>query len=418
LLKNRIIAKNQFTKNIVTLMTGTGIAQAIPVALSPILTRIYSPEDFGLFALYTGVFTVLLVLTTCNYEHAILLPEKEDEALDIVKLVFFLSLVISSIIGILVWVFNKGICEILENEDIGPWLYFLPFSTFVSGMYKTLNYWFNRKRDFKRLAQNRVIQSSFTGGSQVFLSYLNSNGLNLLIGSLIGQLITVLTLFIKFFKAEKGNILDVAYLRLKKIAFRYSDFPKYDLPSSLLNVGSTHAPNILFATLFASNYSGFYYLTQRVLQAPITLISTSVLDVFKEEAARVYREEGNAKKIYLKTFKWLLTISLIPSILMFFFIEDLFVFFFGSEWVIAGVYAKILLPSLTIKFLANPLSFMFYVAEKQKWNLIIMIFLVVGIFLSFFIPDNHINVIKLISLTLTLYYSVHLVISAKLAKVF
>ena len=103
---------------------------------------------------------------------------------------------------------------------------------------------------------------------------------------------------------------------------------------------------------------------------------------------------------------------------MFFFIEDLFVFFFGPEWVQAGTYAKILLPSLTIKFLVNPLSFMIYVAEKQKWNLFIMIFLVSGMIMSFYLADNPKGVVEFISITLIVYYIIHLFISAKLAKVF
>lgn len=414
----RLIPKSQFAKNIITLMMGTGIAQAIPIALSPLLTRMYSPEDFGLFALYTGLSTILLVFATGKYELAIMLPLKDSDALDIVKLISFITIVISFLIFLVVWLFNKKICDILSNEDIGNWLFFLPITVFVTGIYQSLNYWFNRKRDFKRLAKNRVVQSSFTGVSQTFFGFCRMSGISLLIGSLIGQFVTVLGLLNKMFKEENENLFSLNLSNLKKMMMKYSDFPKYELSSNLLNVASTHAPNVLFTALFSANYSGFYYLTQRVLQAPLTLISTSVLDVFKEEASRSYRETGEARDIYIKTFKWLLYISMLPSIVLFFFIEDVIILFFGVKWAIAGTYAKIILPSLTIKFLANPLSFMIYIAEKQKWNFFIMIFLVSGIFLSFFLPSDHFDVIRGISLTLTLYYSLHLFISAKLAKVF
>lgn len=414
---NKIIPKSQFARNIIILMTGTGIAQAIPISLSPILTRLFSPEDFGLFALYTGLSTILLVFATGKYELAIMLPVKDNDALDIVKLVSIITTLISFLIFIIVFFFNKEICIILSNEEIGKWLYFLPLTVFITGIYQSLNYWFNRKRDFRRLAKNRVVQSSSTGGSQLLFGFQGLSGIGLLFGSLIGQSLTVIGLFIKIVREESKNLFSFDLKNMKKNFVKFIDFPKYELPSNLLNVGSTHAPNVLFAALFSSNYSGYYYLTQRVLQAPLTLISTSVLDVFKEEASRQYRETGEAKIIYKKTFKWLFYISLFPSIVLFFFVEDLFVFFFGSKWVMAGIYAKILLPSLTIKFLANPLSFMIYIAEKQKWNLLIMIFLIVGIFLSFYISSNHLNVIKGISMTLIIYYSIHLIVSAKIAKV-
>lgn len=413
----KIIPKSQFVRNIVILMTGTGIAQAIPISLSPILTRMFSPEDFGLFALYTGLSTFLLVFATGKYELAIMLPVKDSDALDIVKLVSLIVSFISFLTFMIVFFFNKEICSVLGNKEIEEWLYFLPLTVFVTGIYQSLNYWFNRKRDFKRLAKNRVIQSTSTGGSQLLFGFQGLSGIGLLFGSLIGQLVTVIGLFIKILKEESKNLFSFNWKNMKINFVKFGDFPKYELPSNLLNVGATHAPNVLFTALFSSNYSGFYYLTQRVLQAPLTLISTSVLDVFKEEAARQYRETGDAKNIFIKTFKWLLYTSLIPSIILYFFVEDLFVFFFGSEWIIAGVYAKILLPSLTIKFLANPLSFMIYIAEKQKLNLIIMIFLVSGIFVSFLL-SNHVDVVRGISITLVLYYSMHIFISAKIAKVF
>jgi O-antigen/teichoic acid export membrane protein len=159
-------------------------------------------------------------------------------------------------------------------------------------------------------------------------------------------------------------------------------------------------------------------LTQIVLQAPISLIASSVSDVFREEASKIYRATGQAKMIFIKTFKWLAIMSLLPSLLLFFVIEDVFAFVFGKDWVMAGTYAKIMLPALSIRFIANPLSFMIYVAEKQFWNLITMIALALGVFLSFFFANNPLEVIQGISLTYAVYYLFHLVLSAKFARVF
>ena len=398
-------------------MTGTGIAQAIPVAMSPLLTRLYSPEDFGNFAIYTGILNVLLVFTTGKYELSILLPEKEEDAFNLVKLTSLFALVFSLIIFLIIFLFNSEICDFLGNQEISSWLYFMPYSIFIAGNYKALNYWLNRNKDFKKLAANRVLQTASTGGSQLAFGASNFNSIFLLIGSLIGQTVSLLNLT-RNILTEKRDILSLNKERIKYLLKKYSDFPKYEIPSNLLNVGSTHAPNILFPILFSTNYSGFYYLTQRVLQAPINLISTSVLDVFKEEASRSFRKNNEARLIYRKTFKWLIAVSFIPSITLFFFVDDLFTFFFGEEWAIAGKYAQILVPSLALKFIANPLSFMIYIAEKQKWNLIIMIFLVFGIILSFLIAENHLGVVKGISTTLVFYYIIHLYISARLSKAF
>jgi O-antigen/teichoic acid export membrane protein len=98
------------------------------------------------------------------------------------------------------------------------------------------------------------------------------------------------------------------------------------------------------------------------------------------------------------------------------FVDDFFIFFFGKEWDIAGKYAQILIPSLALKFITNPLSFMLYIAEKQRWNFLIMIFLVLGIIISFLLGDSHLKVVKGISITLTFYYILHLYLSAKLSR--
>lgn len=411
-------SKNTFVNNVITLMTGTSIAQAIPIALSPILTRIYSPEDFGLFALYTGLASVLIVISTGRYELAIMLPEKESDASDIVKLSTSLAFIFSFLTFVVILIFGKDISILLGNEKIHYWLFLLPISLLINGSYQSLNYWFNRKKDFKRLAKNRVMQSSITGFSQTSLGILKLDGFGLLIGTLLGQALTLGTLVKKIFAFDRKYFQDFEQAKIIGLAKRYINFPKYDVPTTMLNVGAMHAPNILFNSFFSGSYAGFYYLTQRVLQAPITLISTSVLDVFKEEASKTYRNSGQAKFIFLKTFKWLLIISIVPSIILFFTIEDLFSWIFGADWGIAGEYSKIMIPALSIRFIANPLSFMIYIAEKQIWNLVTMIGLAFGVFLSFYFSEDHYQVIANISITYVCYYLTHLFLGALFAGVF
>lgn len=412
----KLVPKNEFVRNVVTLMTGTSIAQAIPIALSPVLTRIYTPDDFGLFALYTGVASIISVIATGRYELAILLPESEEDAAEILKLSSFVSVMISLLVLFIIVVWGIEISQFLGNTRIRNWLYLLPVSIMLTGLYQSFNYWFNRKKNFKRLAKNRVIQSSFTGIGQVPLGLLKVGGIGLLLGTLLGQLVTLVSLAKQAIKEDSIYFRKMEFNQLSKLALRYKNFPKFDVPTTMLNVGAAQAPNILFTSLFDASNAGFYYLTQRVLQAPVTLISTSVLDVFKEEASKSFRELGQAKLIFIKTMKYLIILSLFPSIILFFFIEDLFSIFFGSKWVEAGEYAKILLPSLALRFIVNPLSFMIYIAEKQKVNLISMFILFFLIIMSFVFGNSSREVVTGISISYCLIYTFYLFYSAKLAK--
>lgn len=413
----KLLPKGTFYRDILTLMTGTSIAQAVPILLSPVLTRIYSPDDFGLFALYMAIVAVLSIVATGRFELAIMLPKTDNDAVNVVFLIGAISIIFSGFLFATVLIFNDSIAQILGNPEIKSWLYCVPLSVFLTGVYQGLNYWSNRKRHFKRLAISRVVQSSSTGVGQLGLGGLQSGSIGLVFGGLFGQTAAAAILGRLLWMEDKGYLPDVNWAKMKSLFARYINFPKIDVPTTALNVGAVQAPNMLLPLFFGPGYAGYFYLTQRVLQAPITLISTSVLDVFKEEASKNYREKGHAKEIFIKTFKWLVLMAGLPSIILFFFIEDVFIVAFGSEWVVAGEYARIMLPALVLRFIANPLSFMIYIAEKQIVNLVTMVILFAAVVASFYIASDHYQVISMVSFIYSCYYVTHLIMSARYARV-
>ena len=137
------LLKSEFNRNVLTLMTGTTIAQAIPIAITPILTRIYTPEDFGVFALFMAIASIFGTIVNGRYELAIMLPRKNEDAINIFALGFIIAFVISLILLILVLVFNNYFVNLLGNKEIGVWLFFMPITVFLVGLWKLLNC-FNR----------------------------------------------------------------------------------------------------------------------------------------------------------------------------------------------------------------------------------------------------------------------------------
>ena len=142
----RLKPKSEFSRNVLTLMTGTTIAQAIPIAISPILTRIYSPEDFGMLALFLALFSILSTIATGRYELAIMSPESDDEAKDIVFLSILVAIFVFFISTILIWFFDVEIAILLGNSEIKNWLYFIPFTVLSFGVYQSIDYWLNRQK--------------------------------------------------------------------------------------------------------------------------------------------------------------------------------------------------------------------------------------------------------------------------------
>ena len=146
-LKNRY-QSSQFLKNVLTLMIGSVFSQAIPILISPLLTRLYKPDDFGLFALYTSIAQLIGVIATARYELAIMIPEKDEDALNLLVLSVSITAMVTVGSMLVMWIFNSAICRLAGNDQLSTWLYFVPLSVFFLGIFQALNYWFNRKKKY------------------------------------------------------------------------------------------------------------------------------------------------------------------------------------------------------------------------------------------------------------------------------
>src|SRR5690606_9512079 len=122
----RILPRSKYARNVATLISGSAVAQAIPVAISPILTRIYTPEEFGIFATYLGIAAIASVLVTGRYELAIMLPERDEDAIQVAALSLLLTFVVSLFLLVVAIVFSEQIAHMLGSPAIRPWLYWVP----------------------------------------------------------------------------------------------------------------------------------------------------------------------------------------------------------------------------------------------------------------------------------------------------
>ena len=399
-------------------MTGTTIAQAIPIAISPILTRIYTPEDFGVFALYMSVASILSVVATGRYELAIMLPKKDEDAINIVVLSIIISFFVSFISFLIVFIFNAQITNLLANPEISNWLYFIPVTVLLTGVYQSLNYWSNRKKQYKRLATSRIVQSGATGSTNLGLGFSGFGSSGLILGGVLGQFISTTILGRLVWNEDKDRFVHIKRLKVIVLAKKYINFPKFDLMASFINIFSNQVIHILFNTVFNPIIAGFYYLTQRIIGLPISIVSKSIGDVFKEQASKDFKKMKNAKTIYISTFKKLFILALFPSLLLYFFSVDIFIFIFGDNWSVAGEFVKIMIPMLFLKFVSSPLNFMLYIAGKQNVNMYSQILFLLAVLISFLVGENEYEVIEYITIFFSSIYLYYLYVSAKIAKVF
>jgi len=403
---NKLKPKSEFSRNVLTLMTGTTMAQAIPIAISPILTRIYTPEDFGVFAFYMAIATIVAVIATGRYELAIMLPKKDNDAINIVVLSILISFFISLILFLIILIFNAEITSLLNSPKISNWLYFIPFTVYITGIYQSFNYWSNRKKQYKRLAISRVVQSGVTSSNNISMGFVGLGSSGLILGQLLGQGIATTILGKLIWNEDKNRLKQIKKIKIIALAKKYIKFPKFLILAHGMNIASGQAPVILLASLFSTGISGYYMLIQRVIGLPMSVIASSISDVFRQQASYDYTRIGNCKKVYLSTLKKLFFLALFPFITFYFVAPELFAFVFSEKWRIAGEYAQILTPMFFFQFISSPLGNMALVAQKQELDLYWQIFLFVLISLSFYIGGYILEDITLTLMLFSLSYSI------------
>ena len=415
----RFRLKSEFSRNVITLITGTSIAQALPIATAPILTRIFSPEDFGLFAFYLAAVSILAIIATARYELAIILPNKRDDAYQITVMSCVITSVVSLITLVLIWILENEITELLNNASISNWLYWIPVSVFLTGTYQSFYYWFNREKGYRKMANSRIIQGSGMVFTQIgFGIFTKLAASGLVLGHVIGQMLSSFYMG-KVFLRETRSEHNPKKLKQIALARRFKNFPKFLMIAHAMNLTSRQLPNIFFNILFTTAIAGFYMLIQRVIGGPLAIVGGAIGDVFRQEASRAYLENGECTNEYKNTFIKLLLISLMPFGIFIFVAPDLFALVFGEDWREAGIYAQILTPMFLLQFITNPLSAMFLIVEKQKLDLLwqsCLLTMTGAAFLIGYVFRDVILTITLFSAAYTLMYTINGLITWKFAK--
>jgi len=371
------LRKSGFVKNTFVLFSGTALGQMIPVLISPVLSRLYSPEDFGLLGLYITAATIFSVLATGRYDKAVMLPEKDEDSVNLVALSVLLSIVISLGSLIIVWLFNDLICSALNNEQFSTWLYFLPLSILFLGIYNSFNNWGNRQKLYKRLALSRLLKGGATGTTNLSVGFINPGPFGLIGGYIIGHFTNACYLFYKSVRNNLHLFSLISPQRMIQNAKRYKKFPLYMTWASWINAFSVHSPILILSFFFNSAIVGFYTFGHRILSMPVSLISTSVGQVFYQEAAINANDERKIENLSYNLYRNLFFLAVVPAVILLVFGDLIFDFVFGDDWLMAGKYAQTLSIWMLFIFVTSPLKNLMNVLEKQQKDLVFNVITVI-----------------------------------------
>jgi len=382
---HNLLPKNTYVRNVITLMTGTSLAQAIPIAVSPILTRLYSPEEFGLLAIYMSCLAVFSVIATGKYELAITLPASDVDAANIAVLTLKICAVASCILFILVLIFGNIVAEALGNIGIAPWLYLLPISVFLTAMFNIFQFWHNRNSNYRAMSGARIQNASLGSTANIGFGFANISGGQIL-GALVGQLLTVCWIARKAWIKEKEIFSLSTPSEQWRLARSYASHPKYVAPSQLIGVFATQIPNWIVSYFYSLTGLGFFSLAYRLVSLPTGLVASAIGDVYRQKISVAYQKQGEFQVIFLKTLKTTAILALFPFGILYAVAPSLFSFVFGEPWRIAGDYARILVVASFFQFIFTPIDKGALVVGATRYifgwhvtRLVLFLFLAVGV---------------------------------------
>jgi len=356
-----------FAGNILKLMTGTVLAQVLGILVTPIVTRLFAPEAFGIVAIFTSITGIAGVVVCLRYEIAIMLPESAEEAANILG-VSLLSVIIMTILSaLIVWLGGEQIISLINAPQLKIYLWLIPVTIFFQGIFLALNYWNSRTKHFGRISVAQVVSSLV---SQVFKLAAGFAGFvsgGVLIGTnVLGGIVSAGMLGGQIWKEDKKLFLNgIRWKGIGKGYVRYKKFPLIDAWGGLLNSISWQLPALMLSSFFSVSIVGFYALGLTVVKTPLGFISSAISQVFYQKACEEKNVKGKNGEIVESLMDKLMFIGIMPTVMLAMVGEELFTVMFGERWFEAGRYTQILAPWVFFWFISSPLSSLFAVYERQ-----------------------------------------------------
>ena len=403
--------KQTFWKNVVSVLTGSVMAQAIPVLGALVIARVYSPAEFGLYASWLGGVLIFSVILTARFETALAIVEEGHSRViavfSVLIVIALLAITIGVVAGALIVNFQTPWLESFPDRLV--WM-FLPASALLA-VTQVWQSWASAEGEFRKLTIMRLVQASTVTVIQIVAGYFVSTASSLGFAFFTGLVIGLAVSYKLMPLAVPGG-----KVFLKDVALfckRYKNYPVYSLPADTVNSATLQLPVIILSVRFGAEIAGYLALTLKVLGFPLSLMGNAVLDVFKHYAASAYKEYGECRSYYLMTLKALLSGAIPFGMVIFFLGEDLFVMAFGQQWREAGVLSLWLLPMFMMRFIASPLSYMVYIAEKQWMDLFWQMILLVMTVISLYSVESYQYALQLYCAGYCLLYLVYLSMSYK-----
>ena len=361
----KLVKRYPTLRHVMVLLTGTAISQVVVMAVSTITARLFTPEAFGQFAVFGSLTAIATTIASMRLDMTIMLPEDDDEARRIARVATYSNLAVAGLFTLAALLLRDLVIAQYGDPELASWLVMGGFTVFFVAQATMMQFWFNRKTDYRTISLNRVQQSIGSAGGQLGFGLLGLRTLpGLIFGTLIGQAFAFVNLRLRakslFRPLPEGTTSGMELVR------RYKKMPLLNMPTALVDSLRTNGITLLIGTV-ALGAVGQFNLAWRILQVPIGLINSAISQVFFQKLARV--RPGEMLPLVRATILRSLLITLVPFGLIYLVAPWMFTLVFGPQWDMAGEFARALTPWLAMQLVTSPISTVFVVTDNQQWML-------------------------------------------------
>jgi O-antigen/teichoic acid export membrane protein len=356
-----------FAANVALLLTGTVLGQACGVLLSPVLTRVYAPDQFGYLSVYTATLTILSVLAALGFDLAIPLARSRDELGNLLAVSAAALFATTLVLSLAFLLLPERVLTLLWLGPLTAYRPLLPIGFACMGGYYVMVAAATRLSAFRDIASTRLSQGIFGPMSQILLGVLGLGSAGLAIGFVIGQSSGTFLLVSRVAALSPGLARSISWHGVTEAIQRYARFPLFASWARLLDMaGSGTILFLLYAACYSSEIAGFMFLTERVIARPLLMVSTSLLQVFVGEAGQaVHRNPAGLRRRFRQVVSrqfalvtgWILIANLLAA--------WAFPLVFGPEWAGAVPYLRAISVAWLGIAVLHPVSTSLQLLERQ-----------------------------------------------------
>ena len=410
------IQQNSFVRATTVLVGGTAFAQTILVLALPLLTRLYTPDDFSALAVYISLLGIISTAACLRFDIAIPMPERDEDAANLLALALLFGVGTSATAGVLVFFYHEEFAGFVGNLKIAPYLWLVPLGVFFASSYSSLQFWAVRKKAFRSVAMTRMTQAVGGVGTQAALGWAGISPLGLLLGHLVSSGAGIFGLARRMIKVDRAAITGINPQEMRRLFKKYDRYPRYSTFEALANTAGVQLPIILIAAAAIGPEAGFLMLAMRVMQAPMALVGTAVGQVYLSRAGDEHRV-GNLGGFTADILGGLVKTGVGPLLFCGIIAPQVFPLVFGEEWGRAGVLVSWMTPWFVVQFLASTVAMSLHVTNNQRSAMILQalgfVFRVGGVLFSGVYLSSSVSEVYAVSGFL--FYSLYLTVIGRVA---